>query len=275
MKRKTLIVVGILSLIVSCQNELPIDLAQPEVPPIAEQQEEFVPSDGMMQLGRKLENPYSLENMRRALNLLPAESRSGFSVEDIQPTHLYVKFKPKNVDELDAMLWSDSSLDFYDHPLDYEVVSSGRYYHDPSLPEGVPTYYYVSIPVGHPIPEVCEYEILEELYIPDELTDYTRTLSPSFINAIVKKSFELTGNEYECDAVATRSDGTTRASYSFGGQIRVYDSWIGEYVPVAGAKIKCKNWYSTKSAYTDENGEYLIVRNSLNRSTPINQSKYL
>lgn len=99
-EKKTLIVVGILSLLVSCQNELPIDLAQLEITPIAEQQEEFVPSDEMIQLGRKLENPYSFENMRRTFDLLPAESRGGFSAEDIQPTHLYVKFKPKNVDEL-------------------------------------------------------------------------------------------------------------------------------------------------------------------------------
>ena len=219
----------------------------------------------MIQLGRKLENPYSLENMRKALDLLPAESRSGFSAEDIQLTHLYVKFKPKNVDELDAMLWSDSSLDFYDHPLDYEVVSGGRYYHDPSLPEGVPTYYYVSIPVGHPIPEVCEYEILEELYIPDELTDYTRSLSPSFINAIVKKSFEITGNEYECDAVATRSDSTTRASYTYSGTIRAWDDIMNKYIPVPGALIKCTYWFTTVKAITNTNGYYTMVRESQNK----------
>lgn len=265
MKRKTLIVVGILSLLVSCQNELPIDLAQPEITPIAEQQEEFVPSDEMIQLGRKLENPYSLENMRRALKQLPAESRSGFSAEDIQPTHLYVKFKPKNVDELDTMLWSDSTLHFYDYPLDYEQISGGCHYHDPSLPEGVPTYYYVSIPVGHPIPEVCEYEILEELYIPDELTDYTRTLSPAFINAIVKKSFELTGNEYECDAVATRSDGQTRASYTYSGTIRAWDNLIGDYVPVPGALIKCTYWFTTVTAVTNTNGYYTMTRESQNK----------
>lgn len=266
MKRKRLfLVASIALLLVSCQNELPIDLVQPDFTQIAEQQEEFVPSDGMIQLGRKLENPYSLENMRKALDLLPTESRSGFSAEDIQPTHLYVKFKPKNVDELDAMLWSDSSLDFYDHPLDYEVVSGGRYYHDPSLPEGVPTYYYVSIPVGHPIPEVCEYEILEELYIPDELTDYTRSLSPAFINAIVKKSFELTGNEYECDAVATRSDGVTRASYTYSGTIRAWDDIMGDYVPVAGALIKCTYWFTTVKAITNTNGFYTMTRESQNK----------
>lgn len=266
MKRKRLFLVASIALLLaSCQNELPIDLVQPDITPIVEQQEEFVPSDGMIQLGKKLENPYSLENMRKALELLPAESRSGFSAEDIQPTHLYVKFKPKNVDELDAMLWSDSSLDFYDHPLDYEQVSGGRYYHNPSLPEGVPTYYYVSIPVGHPIPEVCEYEILEELYIPDELTDYTRSLSPAFINAIVKKSFEITGNEYECDAVATRSDGVTRASYTYSGTIRAWDDLMNTYIAVPGALIKCTRWFTTVKAVTNTEGKYSMTRESQNQ----------
>ena len=101
MKRKRLFLVASIALLLaSCQNELPIDLVQPDFAQIAEQQEEFVPSDGMIQLGRRLENPYSLENMCKALDLLPAESRSGFSAEDIQPTLLYVKFNPKMIDDM-------------------------------------------------------------------------------------------------------------------------------------------------------------------------------
>ena len=270
MKKLRLFIVGFLVLLSSCENELPVEL---DVLPIPEdnnlvcEDESFVPYEGMMQLGEKLENPYSVTNMRRALELLPAESRNGYVAEDVQPTHLYVKFKPANVDELDALYWSDESLDFYSFPLDYERIQNGSYYHDPSLPADVPTYQYVSIPVERPIPDVCDYEILEELYIPEEVTEQTRSLSPMFINAIVKKSFELTNNKYTCDAVATRSDGVTRASYTYSGRIRVFDELIGDYIPVPGALIKCTHWFTTVRALTNTNGIYTMTRESQNEYT--------
>lgn len=266
MKNKLpLIITSFLLLLTSCENVMPLDLAQPAVEEgIAQDKELFVPQEGIMRLGKQLENPYSVANMRRAMELLPPESRGGYSAEDIQPTHLYVKFKPANVDELDAMFWSNSDIHFYSYPLDYERLPGGSYYRDPSLPENVPTYYYASVPIDRPLPQECEYEILEELYIPDESTEYTRTLSPSFINAIVAKSFEITNNELTNDAIATRSDGKTRAKHTYSGTIRVMDDLMGVNVPVPGALIKCTRWFTTVTAITNTNGYYTMTRESTN-----------
>lgn len=253
------------AMLTSCENELPMEFGQPiDLGEAIEPNEEFVINEGLIQLGEKLENPYSLTNMQKAFEMLPPDSRSGYTADDIKPTHLYVKFKPANVDELDALFWSNDDLDFYSYPLDYER-GAGNYYRDPSLPENVPTYYYASIPIERQIPEECEYEILEELYIPDELSDYTRTLAPSFINAIVEKSFELTNNDYEGDAVATRSDGQTRASYTYSGRVRVYDHLTNGYVPVAGAVVRCNRWFTTVKATTNSSGYYTIFRESTNK----------
>jgi hypothetical protein len=262
--KKTILLwkIALLSILaVSCENELSVEFVEPSGVEI-DAQEEFIPNEGPIQLGRKLDNPYSVTNMRKALEMLPADVRGVVVAEDIQPTHLYLKFAPANVDELDALLWSDSSLDFYSYPLDYERQTGG-YYRDPSLPKDVPTYQYVSIPVGHPIPEVCKYEVLEELYIPEELTELTRTLSPSFVNALVKQSFELTDNEYDGDVISTRADGRANA-YTFSGTIRAFDDLVGDYVPVPGAVIRCTRWFTTVKAITNTNGYYVMERESQN-----------
>lgn len=262
--KKTILLwkIALLSILaVSCENELSVEFVEPSGVEI-DAQEEFIPNEGPIQLGRKLDNPYSVTNMRKALEMLPADVRGVVVAEDIQPTHLYLKFAPANVDELDALLWSDSSLDFYSYPLDYERQTGG-YYRDPSLPKDVPTYQYVSIPVGHPIPEVCKYEVLEELYIPEELTELTRTLSPSFVNALVKQSFELTDNEYDGDVISTRADGRAKP-YTFSGTIRAFDNLVGDYVPVPGAVIKCTRWFTTVKAITNANGYYVMERESQN-----------
>lgn len=82
-------------LITSCEKDL---LSAPGVVPGEAEIEQgiFDPllNEGMIQLGKQLENPYSVENMRLALRELQEEGvlKSGtVSETDIQTTHLYVR----------------------------------------------------------------------------------------------------------------------------------------------------------------------------------------
>ena len=57
--------------------------------------------DYLLKLGTKLENPYSVKNMRRALDSVKAKmtiSKTAKSTSefDIETSHLYVKIEPKN-----------------------------------------------------------------------------------------------------------------------------------------------------------------------------------
>ena len=127
-------------------------------------------TDGMTVLGRRLKNPYSVENMRKALENLSPKTRAGITDMDIQPTHYYVKFHPRSSEELDLIL-QDSTIIWYDIPLDYEIEEYGSYYHDPTIPDSLPTFQYASIevakwPAGSTIG--VDYEILSDLFIPDE-----------------------------------------------------------------------------------------------------------
>jgi len=53
---------------------------------------------GMTKLGRQLENPYSVDNMRKAYENLKSSNANGRISGDeleISTTHFYIKFKPK------------------------------------------------------------------------------------------------------------------------------------------------------------------------------------
>lgn len=125
--------------------------------------------EGMMKLGRQLENPYSVENMKKARDNITASGRVAEDVE-ITTTHLYLKFLPKNEAEMDV-LQTDSTLVLYDYPLDFEIEERGDFYRDPSVPAGQPTYQYGAVGVRQPLPPGIAYELLAKLFIPDEFSD--------------------------------------------------------------------------------------------------------
>lgn len=120
-------------------------------------QEEYSTSyDGKIVLGKKMPNPYALANMQMAYDSL-MKTVSPTPVK-LSPTELYVRFLPKDSTDL-RILWEDDALVLFDYPLDYEIATEGSYYHDPDIPEDMPTWLYTAVPVDYVFPDV-EYEIL-------------------------------------------------------------------------------------------------------------------
>ena len=109
----------------------------------------------MIVLGKKLENPYTTENMRDAFtSLYPSKSGT-----EIQTTHLYVRFLPDNEDEMETL--SSFGLDLVDYPVDYEILVDGDYYQDPSVGENI-TWQYAVVPADFEFPEGIRHEILDD-----------------------------------------------------------------------------------------------------------------
>lgn len=128
-------------------------------------------------LGVKKANPYAVETIRNAYNNLYEPD-----IASLLPNYVYIRFLPQSPNDVKALY--DSGLEFWDFPLDYEVIEMGESYHDPSIPEGNITWQYTVIPVGAPIPNV-QYEILEQLsLVPEDC--------PIAIEAL-----QITNNEYE------------------------------------------------------------------------------
>ncbi len=63
---------------------------------------------------------------------------------DIETTHYYVRFLPVDTVEV-AILESDTILELWDHPLLFEIEQVGNWYHDPSIPDSLPTWQYTVV----------------------------------------------------------------------------------------------------------------------------------
>lgn len=131
-------------------------------------------------LGKHLKNPYSVENMRIALDSLLANKDSlngsmrapgALNDFEINTTDLYIRYLPKDSAEYRTLM-NDTTLTLFDFPLDYELKQVGEYYKDPTV-TGEYTWLYTRVPVGYTPHEGIKYEVLEELFILEHSPYYT------------------------------------------------------------------------------------------------------
>ncbi len=117
-----------------------------------------IPHDKIV-LGDRLENPYTTENMTKALHsLYPTKADR----VDLKTTNFYVRFLPKNEEEFDLL--KGLTTDLMDHPLDFDILVEGDWYHDPQIDEGEVTWQYAVVPRDFVFPDI-QYEVIDECYI--------------------------------------------------------------------------------------------------------------
>lgn len=201
-------------------------------------------------LGKKLNNPYSLKNMQAAYDsLCMASGVATRSVDLLQPTHLYVRFLPK--DSADINRLDREKLDLFCYPLDYDVEQWGDYYHDPSIPEDQPTWQYTRVPVGYDFPNV-QYEILDTCYIPDDDDEVeTRLAGNAFsLGELEDAAYEHSGN----GDMLVKDE--LRAKHSPCGTFTVYNDVTGKYEGVSGIAVRMGKFVKWFHVYTDRDGYY-------------------
>ena len=200
---------------------------------------------GEIRLGEKIPNPYSLSVMQQAYNELQGveSTRSG---KKLEPTHLYLKFSPKNMEEL-RLLEDDTTLYFYDYPLDVELIGEGGDYRDPSLPIDVPTYQYVCVPADYELPNV-EYEVLDEIYY-QESGESTRNSDGLSWEELEEKAYELVGETAEKESVRS-------SKWRAGGYLYYNDNATNRTEPLTGVKVRMRYHIITYEACTDLNGYF-------------------
>jgi hypothetical protein len=241
----------------SCQKDDEIN------PQLVEQQ---APTEGLIKLGEKLENPYSLENMQKALNNLKSSklSAKSSSVNDIEitTTHLYLRFKPKNEDELN-ILKADSTFVLYDYPLDYEITENGYFYKDPEVTGEQPTYQYCAIPVDKKLPDGVEHELLAKLFIPDEDSDddtenkiANKSFATDLVDALVDEALRITNNLEESSTQGKSSLAARRSKWRPAGTIKVWDDVLNTFVGVEGVKVRARRWFTTHRGIANASGYY-------------------
>lgn len=238
----------ILGITLSCQTDEDVQMHT--------QEELQNPSTQMTVLGEEQGIVYSIDNMKQALhNYLEGNSSRIADELNIRTTHLYVKFAPRNESELE-LLTDDTTQLFFDIPLHYEIAIPGSSYHDPSLPSDVPTYQYATLPVDYDFPDL-PYEILEELYIPEEdeqLTSNGRTVEQDWIYDLVDEAEKLAGIVEED---SDNENGRVAASrWTSHGYVRVYNYTTSSYEPVQGLQVIARRNLRSISGVTNADGYF-------------------
>ena len=241
---KPLLLISLAFLLLSCsKNSFPASKGGVE----AKGQELY---HDMIVLGEKLDNPYSVTNVRKAYSsLYPTKSR-----DDIVTTDLYVRFLPQSESEFNQLV--ASGLQLIDHPVDYEIVREGDWYHDPSLSKDNYTWQYAVVPHDYKFPDI-KHEILTECFLAEN-SPKAKSASDVDWDAVENLSYRLTGNEDMIDDSAL-----TKADRGYpSGRITIVDDNASDGKPfgVSEVRISCNVFVKFARTYTDRDGYYTMPK---------------
>ena len=122
-------------------------------------------------LGARIDNPYTMRNMERAVDSIAKWNSEADDVPaitqplDLEATDLYVRFLPADTSQLER-LYDDYDLELFDIPLDYEVVEGGTYYHDSTTGTAF-TWLYSVVKPDFKFPSDIKSELIDSLFIPE------------------------------------------------------------------------------------------------------------
>ena len=226
-------------------------------------------SDGaeeLMEFAPPTENPYTIPNMQMALDSLAAidTNECDLSLFNIRVTHKYIKFKPQDSVQF-GLLIQDTTLELFDYPLDRKLTKAGTYYQDPSVPEGQPSYQWTAVPADKALPTDIPYDVMAELYIPEEdpsLVQYYDTDFDDCITDLIEMALEITGNSdttysYEItDGGMLYKRRRRRSKWNPSGRIRLSDNVLNSTTGLQGIKVRARRWFTMRSMLTNANGNF-------------------
>ena len=259
--------------IFSCEKEEPQINHSP--PPLAMEEPDILKQ---IKLGKKLENPYSVVNMRRAYaNLIKKleKGQKGYDSQilkdssEITTTDYYVKFWVEN-DEQKQLLLADS-LNLSEIPLDVEIEQEGDYYVDEETEIQEAQWLYASVVKDYQFPDGISYEKVEDLFLIEPSNteeveneeDDSKTfsiagkigISKQFLFDLEDEALRLTGNFEE--SVGIEEDKSKKTPQ---GYVKVYNTVTKKMDPVVGVKVKTRRWFKWAKGWTNSSGYYKVNR---------------
>lgn len=198
--------------------------------------------NGCVVLGERIPDPYSLTYMVPAFANMK-QTGIDFPFNQIEPTGYYVKVLVDN-DSVKDILTSDSSIVWFDYPLDYEVSEHGYYYKEAGC-VGDQKYLYAIVPVGYTLMANCESITLDSVFIP---SDYPiQGAYEKALDILEDEAYRLAGDTANCGAKSSHKV-YHRAT------ITVRDDKLGQMVPLQGVRVKFKQHSKTCWGITNSNG---------------------
>lgn len=240
-------------------------------------------------LGKKKNNPYSVQNMQAALDSLNAHPKelsgcmnapSLVNEIEISVTDLYVRFLPLDSIQYKRLM-TDTTLTLFDFPLDYEIVQTGEYYFDPTI-SGPYTWLYTKVDKDYLFPDGIIYEVLEELFImenspyySEEFAEYNESDDSSPLMVKGNKDSDLTdvlktieaishfntGNKYgQSGSSSSTPEGMQKLKRSVKKTFLWHTWYEYEYYPSGTIKVK---------GYHTLNGNAIAARYSTLTDVPV------
>ena len=212
-------------------------------------QQSRLPQEGlyhdMIQLGEKLDDPYTVANMQEALTkVYPTKAGR----VDISATDYYVRFLPKDDGQLQTL--RESGLYLMDHPMDYSILREGDYYQDPEVGEDAITWQYAVVPHDFTFPTGVRYELLDECFIAEHQA--SKAFDDVDWALVEQEAYRLTGNEALLETATKGSSGVPE------GRITIEDPLFsgGKPFGVSGVMVACNIFVKIATTYTDRDGYY-------------------
>ena len=235
----------IMMLISSCQKTDSLNLED-----ISPQQELAIINilNQVAVIGDEIPNPYALNNMRKAYGNLFPETRS-LSDDIISATHHYVKFVPKNENDL-IEIQKLEGLDLCLYPYDHEV-SDGRIDVDPEYSVNGFQHRWCYVPVEYDLSNVqCELEYLYDIYSP---YDAAQTKAGcDFSDALESEAYRLCGLKMD-QIPLTKSSSVTPS-----GTIMFWDNDTESYKGCMGLYVKAVRGTHSSATSCNADGQFSI-----------------
>ena len=202
---------------------------------------------GMIVLGERLEDPYSVENMTKALkSLYPTKA----NIVELEATDHYVRLLPR--DYKDIQLLEEMGVKMLDHPLDYRILQEGDYYHDPQIAQDNITWQYAVVPPDFMAPQGVKCELLHKCYLAEAENQTKAELMDVDWDMVEREAFRITGNE---DMLVPQTKGGEPKTPE--GRITVIDEdYSASPIGVSGVQVSCNVFVKFDRCYTDEQGYY-------------------
>lgn len=198
-------------------------------------------ASGKIRLGAIVEDPYKISNMIAAKTVLESQGVT-FPFATVPATGYYVKAILNSVSQME-LLDQDTSIVWFDYPLDREILSGGEYYQ--VVDEDNPMIeLFAVIPTNYRLPNGVYYDTLYSVFIPEDYYDYKSYSST--LDRLESVSDSLCSGSMANNSKAIKT--TRRATISS------WDEKFVDYVPVKGVTVVAKYKTKTSKAVTDENG---------------------
>ena len=191
---------------------------------------EIQSSDDSIIIGDTIENPFTLEK---------AKSRG---LADVLPNYYYLRLRSYDLEKISLIEESFGPL--IEFPLDKKIVKGGSLYEE-NLPDETHTqwFYYVLTAEDTAIAlDSYEVEILQEMYISDELIQEEENISLESSQVKLDNNSRFLWFNYQ----------EVRPK----GRVTVYDEIKKEYVGVPGITVYITQWHRSISVVTDNNGNF-------------------